>query len=277
MKNLFLILFVFVSFSGKTQFKEISNNAILTPYVVEVSHNLTTTIIFPKEIVSVDRGSSGLLAKKVDQVTNILKIKAENEAFESTNLTIITEDGKVYSFYVEYNPDTFQYVIDFTDPSKVEQKAKFNKPGMDSDELLKAATKVLRSNNKTVAKETADNVTFTLNQIFVKNDIMYFPLRIKNDGEFSYDIDFIKFLVLDKKQRKRTAQQTLELEPLTVFFAEEDNVPAGQTKTLVYAFDKFTINKDKKLQVSLFEENGGRNVMTEIKYGDINRAKYLRN
>lgn len=57
---------------------------------------------FPATIKYADMGSLDLSAAKSRQ--NILKIKANKPFFEKTNLSVVTTDGKYYSFSVQYNP-----------------------------------------------------------------------------------------------------------------------------------------------------------------------------
>src|SRR5689334_10024769 len=83
--------------------RSFSSTAILEPYRLEVSYNKTTHLVFPLSIISIDRGSASILAQKAPGVENILKVKADQKAFEETSLNVITSDGKLYSFLVCYN------------------------------------------------------------------------------------------------------------------------------------------------------------------------------
>jgi conjugative transposon TraN protein len=74
----------------------------IEPYHVAVAFSKTTNIIFPYSIVSVDIGSQDVLAQKAKGVENILQIKAAKENFPQTNISIITADGSLTSFLVDY-------------------------------------------------------------------------------------------------------------------------------------------------------------------------------
>jgi hypothetical protein len=74
----------------------------LGSYHITVGYDKTTHLIFPHKIVYVDLGSADLLAEKVEQVENILKLKANVEGFSTTNLTVLTGSGNYFSFLVDY-------------------------------------------------------------------------------------------------------------------------------------------------------------------------------
>src|SRR6267378_7169742 len=70
---------------------------------VEVTYNKTSNIVFPTIITSVDRGSRDILAQKAKGVENVLQLKAGKENFPETSLTVITADGILHQFTVNYS------------------------------------------------------------------------------------------------------------------------------------------------------------------------------
>lgn len=79
----------------------------IVPYPLEITYFKTTNIIFPSAIMGVDRGSKDVLAQKAKGAANILQLKAARDSFPETNLTVITADGKLNSFVINYNPKPF--------------------------------------------------------------------------------------------------------------------------------------------------------------------------
>ncbi len=75
----------------------------IEPVRLEVSTNKTVSIVFPAGIVSIDRGSQELVAQK--SVNNILRVRAEKPFTIETSLTVVTSDGKLYSFVVVFCND----------------------------------------------------------------------------------------------------------------------------------------------------------------------------
>lgn len=257
-------------------------NTKVIPYNLEITDFGTTSLVFPSKIVSVDRGSVNIFAKKINEVQNILKVKAAKGFYERTNLTVVTADGNIYSFLVSYTDYLKNFVIDMGQASsyipkksisKGNKLVKFESTGLNDTSVERYAIKTLKS-NKTIETQKADNIRLSMKKIFVKDDIIFFPVEVKNEGDLNYDIDFLKFFIKDKKRTKRGVTQTLEIKPVDVF--NYKTVVNKKSKLIqVFAFKKFTINNDKKLDVVIYEKNGGRNITATLKYKDINNAKFI--
>lgn len=98
MKTLVVITFIclFTSIS-EAQIKAIQAKKIA------INFDKTIHLVFDEEIKYFNKGSEDILCSKVDEVPNILKIKANNENFtEETNITAITNSGLFYSFSIGY-------------------------------------------------------------------------------------------------------------------------------------------------------------------------------
>ncbi len=91
--SLFIVVFSFCISSTKAQ-----NN--IRPINLQLNDNKYLFIKFPAEINYADMGSYDLTAKKC--LNKILKLKATTPHFDKTNLSVVTTDGKYYSFIVEY-------------------------------------------------------------------------------------------------------------------------------------------------------------------------------
>ncbi len=75
----------------------------IKPYHLAITFLKTTHLIFPYAIKSVDRGSPDILVQKAKGVENVLLVKAGRENFKESNLSVITADGKFYSFLINYS------------------------------------------------------------------------------------------------------------------------------------------------------------------------------
>lgn len=125
-----------------------------------------------------------------------------------------------------------------------------------------------------IAKDDRYRTTLTLQEVYIRNDILYFRSHIRNRSSINYDIKSLKLFIRDKKRMKRTSSQELELIPVYVG-NETANINAFASATMVYAVRKFTIPDGKTLHINLFEENGGRNLSLTIKNRHILKAKLL--
>jgi hypothetical protein len=80
---------------------------------LNISFNKTTSLVFEEAVISLDRGSKDVLAKKVEGTANAIHVKAGKKGFEETNLTVLTSDGEFHHFTVHYSdvPEQFFYRI----------------------------------------------------------------------------------------------------------------------------------------------------------------------
>ncbi|WPR73322.1 conjugative transposon protein TraN [Algoriphagus sp. NG3] len=231
---------------------------------LQISDQMTTNLIFPFAIKSVDRGNRNILVQKASAVENILQVKAENSGFQNSNLTVITEDGRFYSFAVEYQevPQNLNLKIQKAGNSDL---ADFGNQIQVESELEETAGKVATKNRSMPTLRQRRFLTgIALTGIYIEKDLLYFQLRLENQTNIPYDIEQFRLFIRDKRQNKRSASQELEQIPLLVY-GDADRIPAQSTQSLVVVLPKFTIPDQKHLKIELMEENGGRHLQINVK------------
>ena len=246
----------------------------IEPYHMTVAFSKTTNIIFPYSIVSVDIGSQDVLAQKAKGVENILQIKAAKENFSQTNISVITGDGTLTSFLVDYaeQPAVLNLSLD------IEEK-KYStcilSEMVNEAEVQKYAKLASVSEEKiNSVKDKKFGIRVKLNGLFIHDNIMYLRMSIANKTNINYKIDQLRFYVRDQKKAKRTATQEIEINPLYV--KGDTAVIVGQTeRVFVYAVPKFTIPDKKYLVIELMEKNGGRHLKIRVRNKTIIQAKRL--
>ena len=80
-------------------------------YTLSVSDVQTTTLIFPHDVISVDRGTPDVLTQTLEEVNNLVKVKAAFDGIDYSSLTVITAGSEVYTFRIRYDryPNTLTY------------------------------------------------------------------------------------------------------------------------------------------------------------------------
>jgi hypothetical protein len=88
-------------------------------------------------------------------------------------------------------------------------------------------------------------------------------LILKNNSTLDYDINYLNwYLNSQNKKRNTTSQSIIYKYKYSYNFPKK--IEAGQSKEVVFIFDKFSINEKKILVVELTEINGEREVYLEI-------------
>jgi hypothetical protein len=83
--------------------KQLTEENEILPISIELAFNKTTSLVFPNAIRSVDLGSKSIMADKAINIENVLNVKASLIGFNETNFSVITNDGRFYSFICNYN------------------------------------------------------------------------------------------------------------------------------------------------------------------------------
>lgn len=264
----------------------------LTPRTIEVGFTKTVHILFPAPVTYIDIGSMAIIAGKADGAENVVRVKAAVRDFaEETNLTVITEDGGFYTFDARYaeNPSTSTIEIVAAE-SPAAQPASASEPAR-ADEGRVLLRKVGRERPATVKRVLSDiyrqnradvkgihtrkyGVEVEVRGIYVHNDVIYLHVQIANNTNISFEVDYRRFVVADRKAAKRTAQQQRIIEPLRV--CNDPSIVRGhQRQRIVFALPKLTLEEDKILLLEITEKDGARHQCLEISSKELLGAKAL--
>lgn len=268
MKNFNVLVMVYVLlFTIGVFAQQISKNHLtkIEPDSLAIGYSKTTNIVFPYAIKSVDRGSQDVLVQKAKGLENILQIKAAQQGFIQTNLTVVTEDGKLYSYVLNYDEQSPQLNLSMNKTKQEAQEIYFSSESYNEQELQQYS-KLAFYNKKKVRgeKENKYTIKFQLNGIFIQNDVMYYRILVANNSKINYDVDQLRFFIRDSKKVKRTASQEIEITPIHIL-NNVATVDEESENTFVFAVPKFTIPENKYLAIQLMEKNGGRHVELHVK------------
>ena len=232
------------------------------PVSLSISKDKTTSLIFPFAIRHVDRGTKDVLVQPVKEADNILLVKAATENFAETNLSIVTDDGSVYSFVLNFDnrPPVWVYHI----------------PANNKETLATYANGIL-DNSRTMhgIKDESWDMSATVTGIYIKDDVIYYQMQFDNQSPIDYDIDLLRFYIRDKKKGKRTAIQETELKPLYIA-GNTSKVKGNNHNIIVVSLEKFTIPDAKYLAIQIMEKNGGRHLLMKVGNKKIIKAICLR-
>ncbi|WP_299182961.1 conjugative transposon protein TraN [uncultured Chryseobacterium sp.] len=255
----------------------------IEPYRMEVTYDKTSHLIFPTAIRYVDLGSEYLIAGKAEDAENVLRVKASVRDFEpETNFSVITNDGRFYSFDVYYSsyPEALSY--DLLTMQKAVDKANgndvlFEELGNNSPSLAGLLLETIYKKDKRIVKHIGAKsfgIQFMLKGIYIHNGKYYFHTELRNRTNVPFQIDFINFKVVDKKVAKRTVVQERPLIPLRTY-KSLDGIAGKSIEQNVFLLDQFTIADDKVLLIEIFERNGGRHQTLQVENSDLIKARLI--
>ena len=259
MKSNFFFLAVMAFFSGPS-FAQNDTSSI------DVTYTKTTSILFDYPIINVDRGSKDVLAQKVEGTENALQVKAARRSFPETNLTVVTGDGAIHHFLVNYTDNPASQIYSSDKSVKLEK-------GVNSKVLLDICQRIRNhSKGRTFAKKRKNKMSLHVKGIYISDDMIFYRINIRNNSNIDYDVQSLKFFINDKQRVKRTASQEFESIPVFVY-NKKSKIKGESTISTIYVLKKFTIPDAKALDIEMFEKDGGRNLNVRIENRDIIRAE----
>ena len=266
------------------QGRDIAAGQGIVPYRLEVTFSKTVHLIFPSAVKYVDLGSTDIIAGKSDGVETVVRVKAAVEGFsEETNFSVITSDGTFYSFIVVYADQPALLNINMDQWKAGEHPVaggggvQVAELGTEDPALVRKVMYTIYQRNRRDVKHIGSRefgMTALLRGIYVHRDLLFLHISLANASNVPFDVDFIRFRIVDKKVAKRTAQQETTIEPVRTYSALT-RIEGQSSGRMVYAFGKITIPDDKFLEVEIYEKDGSRHQRFHIENADLVAARLI--
>ena len=254
MKNICVTILLF--------FYQLASAQITMPITrIQAGINKTTNIIFPAPIIKADLGSADITGQVVEGADTILQIKALKKDFPETNISVITADGKLHCFLVDYSADPLSVSI-----------SDYTKKDYPLNKFWLAIEREKIANQKTFLHKgiSSDDIDFVLKGVYIDGAIIWFRFLLRNHSFIDFHPSYIRFYLKDRHKAKRSPAQMFEIRP--VFIDEKVVVPGEKRRHLHVAFPAFTIPKGKKLLCEISEEDGSRRLALTIKHRALLKA-----
>ncbi|MBD2703382.1 conjugative transposon protein TraN [Spirosoma sp. BT702] len=260
-----------------------TNSSIRPSYAIQVSTNKTTHIIFPYEIRYADLGSKEIAGEAVEKAGNVFRLKAVSQnPFLETNLTVVTADGRLFSFLLTYKDHPNALTYDLTkilldgDVSKSARVSTGSQARL-ADNLNRQGELAMHSRRKIRhVGYKAMGINLYLKNILYKDDLMFLVMGIDNASKLDYAIDYLRTYVMQlKRVGESSATQDVPIDPIKEFDASERVIARHDAITKVIAIDRLTLEKDRRLIVQIGEESGGRQLSISIGPEELATARPL--
>lgn len=223
-----------------------------TTRTIGVATNRTTSVIFPSPIVSIDRGSERIIVQK--SISNILKVKAATIFNDTTSLTVITADGKLYSFLVRYDANPGNLTFNVSGAVVVDKDTS----------LTSLAKKVLLQKSNLYGIHCREGkVQLSLLGVYTTGELILCKLRVENNSSLSYAIGELHVFSKDGQAGKRRSTQERNIVPL-LSFNQYSIVREKGLQVLVIILPKPSLNHSRNLKLELSEKEGERNLSLSV-------------
>lgn len=280
-----LVIFLIVIFQrlgAQDSLKDRQVISQLEPSKIEVTYYKTSHLLFPSPICYVDLGSEYIMADKVKGAENILRVKASVQDFkETTNFSVITQDGHFYNFDVYYSsyPGLLNYNIGKAfsphHGNEVQFKELENSSASRIEDVFRNIYILNRDLDSGIHFKNS-GIKYFLKGLYIDNGMYFFHTEIENKSNVSFDIDYVNFIVTDKKSSKRNVVQQSE-KLIVREYKTIKTVQETSRKSNVYVLEKFTMSPDEVLLINVYEKNGARHLVLKVNNKDLIRAQLMKN
>ena len=190
---------------------------------------------------------------------------------EESNLLVVTDDGKVYSYMLKYKKELpkLNYFIS-TDESigmEIPAKATPKTTQKEQDSLIKRqeyfqrfAEYLLKTGKKHSKTKRKRGIKLQLRRIAYNASETYLVMELTNTSGITFEIDFLKVYRVSGNKKRKSSFQKLETKPIYTCHMPS-KIYNSQSLHLVYVLPKFVLGSKEKLQLELQELNGSRKIV----------------
>ena len=182
---------------------------------ITVNEHVSTIITASEPIRLVDISTDSIVGDK--PLENVIRLKPTSSYHKDGELmgivTIITERYRVQ--YALVYTSKLQEAVTDKEVELIERNA-FHNPevSMSTTDMVSYAMKVWNSPARYRSTFTKHNkMLMRLNNIYVVGEYIFVDFSVENQTNLPFEIDELRFKLMDKKQQKATNVQTLELKP----------------------------------------------------------------
>ena len=280
MKKLFLVAVAFVALSTSSASAQDTN--LRTIYV---NKDVTTHLIMPETIKLVDISTDNVVGNQVND--NIVRIKPDTILADGETAAIATVIGErhIAQYKLVYCSQSCFVHTRFTIPywycsQSCFVHTRFTIPYCDAQDYINPDVQMsvaemsryaIRMYN---AKRTVENIHSKkdkmkawVNHICSAGDYFFIDFSMENKTKIPYDISEIRVKLEDKKQKKATNYQSVELTPE---FMLNCNKHFKKRYRNVLVIKKLTFPEAKVLKIEVSENQiSGRTIELNINYDDV--------
>ena len=263
MKKLFLVAVAFVALSTSSASAQDTN--LRTIYV---NKDVTTHLIMPETIKLVDISTDNVVGNQVND--NIVRIKPDTILADGETAAIATVIGErhIAQYKLVYCSQSCFVHTRFTIPYCDAQDYTNPDVQMSVAEMSRYAIRMYN------AKRTVENIHSKkdkmkawVNHICSAGDYFFIDFSMENKTKIPYDISDIRVKLEDKKQKKATNYQSVELTPEYMLNC---NKHFKKRYRNVLVVKKLTFPEAKVLKIEVSENQiSGRTIELNINYDDV--------
>ena len=254
--------------SVNAQTKQATDFGLGTIYVNE---NVTTHLVMPETIRLVDISTDTIVGNQVNDNIVRLKPKCGMSDYDEAGIVTVIGERHIAQYRLVYRTCTTPAVTRFTVPYWDMQYYQNPDVQMSVAEMSRYAIRMFNA-KRTVQNihSKKDKMKAWVNHICSAGDYFFIDFSMENKTKIPYDISDIRVKLEDKKQKKATNYQSIELTPEYML---HNNKHFKKRYRNVIVIKKLTFPDAKVLKIEVSENQiSGRVITLDINYDDVLNA-----
>jgi hypothetical protein len=236
-----------------------------------VNEKMNVALFFPKPIRQGITGTENFVFtynREKEQYFGLLQAKPG----EMSNLLVITKEGHVYSYVLEYaeHLSKLNYFISTNEIVGNEKPQVLNctkvvlKQNPEDAYLKSFSDYLLKLKLAPISSKRNDDIRLNLLKLAYHKDKVYLILEIKNKSKIDFEINDLTIHIANLNKGRKSSLQALN-QPVIY----QHNLPrfilGHESSRFVSVLPKFVLGKHEKLIINVHEMKGSRNVTLETK------------
>lgn len=262
----------------------LTNNVAITEKninTVTIPANATVHFVSPEPIQYVDISSPDIQGDLPEK--NIFRLRPDADKIhpgDKFTVTIVTAAYiSVYKLTVadlQSNDSSLQneaYVISVNPNDAVQVN---QSDVLSNQQCFDLAIKAIKKKRSIFDIDTRGyGMKMYVTNIYSVGDYIMIRLAVKNSTRLQFDIDQIRFKIIDKHKVKATVSQDIELKPVYSLYKTNGGIITRKFNNF-YIFKKFTFPTQKLLEIEMTEKQySGRKLDLKFEYNQILKSQQL--
>ena len=243
-----------------------------TPDTLFISTSQVVHLRFASELKYVNLGSRDIVAKIVDGSKDFVAVKAREAFGECTSMSCLEASGAMHTFIVAYREHPPRLEIDTRSAQSLPSFSPSNADGGPSASFNFEEISNMKQELYHIGTR-GYGIDILCENIFVKDDVLFLLISLKNGSAVSYELSAPRFAVESKRRTKRGLQYEKAVFPKQSYGLGV--VQPEDVGKLVFTFDKIALTRGQVFRVYFYEKGGARNFVLTLTAGDVNGARRL--
>ena len=242
------------------------------PDTLFISTTQVVHIRFGSELKYVNLGNKAIVAKIVDGSKDYVAVKAREPFDICTSMSCLESTGAMHTFIVAYREHPSRLEIDTRSAQSLPSFSPSNADGGPSASFNFEEISNMKQELYHIGTR-GYGIDILCENIFVKDDVLFLLISLKNGSAVSYELSAPRFAVESKRRTKRGPQYEKAVFPKQSYGLGV--VQPEDVGKMIFTIDKIAVIRGQVFRVYFCEKGGAREMVLTLSTGDVNGARRL--